>query len=168
LTARLNHDVVTMIEIRRYNASKHQAVLEFLPDRTLVHIGSACMSTLRDRNAFTDLLLPDGVWLAVADGAVAGALLVGAYDDPGSPCVAVYGIKVDEPYRRQGIGSMLMQKVEEFAQSVGIDRLFLENSPDNDPALALFDKYGYKISESSPGSVKLEKLRSQQCAPPDS
>jgi ribosomal protein S18 acetylase RimI-like enzyme len=52
-----------------------------------------------------------------------------------------------------------MQKADEFAQSVGIDRLFLETRPDNNPALSLFRKCGYRVYESSPASVKLEKLR---------
>jgi ribosomal protein S18 acetylase RimI-like enzyme len=126
------------------------------------------MSAFLDRKRFANLFLPDGIWLAVADGTIAGALLVGLYCDAGSPCVAVYGIKVDEPYRRQGVGSLLMQKADEFAQSVCIDRLFLETKPDNGPALSLFSKCGYRVFESSPDSMKLDKLRSQGRAVPDS
>lgn len=155
-----------MIEIRRYNTSRDEGVLEFLPKRTRVHIGSVHMSTLLDQNRFTELFLPDGLWLAIADAAIAGALLVGPYDLDGGPCAAVYGIKVDVPFRRQGIGSMLMQKADDFAQSAGLDRLFLETKPDNVPALALFRKCGYKIFESKPNNVRLEKYRSQQWGTP--
>ncbi|HUT21074.1 MAG TPA: GNAT family N-acetyltransferase [Anaerolineae bacterium] len=151
-----------MVEIRRYEESRDGGVLEFLPDRTRVHIGSVLMSTLLDRDRFLKLFLPDGLWLAVSDDATVGAILVGPYDDEIVRCVAVYGIKVDEPCRRQGIGSMLMQKADDFAQSAGLDRLFLETKPDNVPALALFRKCGYKIFESKPNNVRLEKYRSQQ------
>lgn len=154
--------MVTMIEIRRYDASRDEGVLEFLPKRTRVHIGTVHMSTLLDQERFTELFLPDGLWLAIVDAAIAGALLVGPYDLDGAPCAAVYGIKVDVSSRRQGIGSMLMQKADDFAQSVGPDRLFLETKPDNLPALALFRKCGYRTFESGPDSVKLEKTRSPQ------
>ena len=151
-----------MMEIRRYDASTDEGVLEFLPKRTRVHIGSVCMSTLLDQKRFTEFFHPDGLWLAIADAAIAGALLVGPYDLDGVPCAVVYGIKVDVPARRQGIGSMLMQKADDFAQSAGLDRLFLETRPDNLPALALFRKCGYKIFESRPNNVRLEKQRSER------
>jgi len=153
---------VTVIEIRRYDASRDKGVLEFLPKRTRVHIGSVHMSTLLDQKRFTELFLPDGLWLAIADAAIAGALLVGPYHLDGVPCAAVYGIKVDVPSRRQSIGSMLMQKAEDFAQSAGLDRLFVETKPDNLPALALFRKCGYRIIECRPTNIRLEKHRSQR------
>ena len=151
-----------MIEIRKYEESRDESVLEFLSDRTRVHIGSIHMSTLLDQDRFLKLFLPGGLWLAVSDGVTVGAILVGLYDDQSVQCVAVYGIKVDAPCRRQRIGTMLMQKADDFARSAGLDRLFLETKPDNVPALALFHKCGYRVFESSPDSVKLERLVSQQ------
>ncbi len=78
-----------MIEIRRYDTSRDGGVLEFLPDRTRVHIGSVHMSTLLEQNRFTALFLPGGLWLAIADAAIAGALLVGPYDLDGVPCATL-------------------------------------------------------------------------------
>jgi ribosomal protein S18 acetylase RimI-like enzyme len=71
------------------------------------------MSTLLDQKRFAELFLPDGLWLAIADAAIAGALLV-------------------------------------------------ETKPDNLPALALFRKCGYRIIESKPDNVRLEKHRLQR------
>ena len=81
-----------MIEIREYEESRDEGVLEFLPDRTRVHIGSVYMSALLDRDRFLKLFLPDGLWLAVSEDATVGAILVGPYGDEMVRCVAVYGI----------------------------------------------------------------------------
>ena len=154
-----------MAEIRKYDSSKDKGVLEFQTERTIVHVGSLYMSALLCRDAFTKLFLPDGVWLAIVDGMTIGAILIGLHDYAGSQYVTTYGIKVDEPYRRRGIGSKLMQKADEFAQSVNLDLLFVETHPDNIPALGLFNKCGYKIFESGSDNVKLEKrltLRTNQ------
>ena len=148
---------VTLTEIRKHDPSRDQGVLEFQPGRTIVKVGSLQMSALLGRDDFTNLFIPDGLWFAVVDSAIIGALVVGPCDSAGWPCVATYGIKVDEPYRRCGIGSQLMQKADEFAELVGIDRLFVETRPDNIPALGLFRKCGYKICESGSDNVTLEK-----------
>ena len=146
-----------MMEIRKYDPLKDESILEFLNDHTIIRIGSDYMSALLDKETFANLFLPDGLCLAVADNAIIGALLVGLYKELDSQCVAVYGIKIDESYRRYGIGSHLMQKATEFAESIGINRIFLETRPDNAPALALFNKLGYQVFESSINNVKLEK-----------
>jgi len=65
---------VTVTEIRKYNPSKDQRVLEFHLDRTHVHIGSVGMSTLLDQGTFNNLFLPDGLWLAVEGEATVGDL----------------------------------------------------------------------------------------------
>ena len=154
-----------VIEIKKYDPANDQSVLKFHPERTVVRVGSLYMSTLLGRDAFTKLFLPDGIWLAVMDHITIGAILIGLHDYANSRWVATYGIKVDEPYRRRGIGSQLMQKADSFAEFVGVDNLFVETRPDNIAALGLFRKCGYKVFESSPDNVKLEKrlvLRANQ------
>jgi ribosomal protein S18 acetylase RimI-like enzyme len=154
--------LVTLVHIRGYEESRDGGVLEFLPDRTRVHVGSVHMPTPIVRDRFPKLFLPDGLWLAVSADATVGAILVGPYHGEIVRCVAVYGTKVDVPCRRQGIGSMLMQKANDFAQSAGLDQPFVETKPDDVPALALFRKCGYRIFESKPSNVRLEKYCSQQ------
>ena len=146
-----------VIVIMKYDPSQHRGVLEFEPERTVVHIGSLCMSVLLSRDDFEKFFLPDGIWLAIIDHVTIGAILIGSHYYVNSRWVATYGIKVDEPYRRRGIGSQLMQRTDEFAHFIGIERLFVETHPDNIPALALFHKCGYKVFESFPDNVKLEK-----------
>jgi len=64
-----------VICIKKYDPSKHQGVLEFQPERTIIYVGSLYMSALLCQGAFTKLFLPDGVWLAVVDGMTIGAIL---------------------------------------------------------------------------------------------
>ena len=60
-------------------------------------------------------------------------------------------------YRQRGIGSSLMKKADEFAESLGMDKIFLETQADNFPALALFRKFGYQLIDSDGNSLRLEK-----------
>jgi len=150
-----------MIEIRRYDPTKDKGVLKFLPGKTIVRIGSVAMTPLFSREPFLAKFVPDGVWLAVDGTRVRGTVLVGVIDGADPPLVATYGIKVDIPYRRRGIGYQLMQKAEVFAEMTGIDRLFVETRPDNAAALALYEKCGYTVFERTPENVKMEKSRSE-------
>jgi ribosomal protein S18 acetylase RimI-like enzyme len=146
-----------MIEIRRYDPSKDEGVLKFAPNKTIVRIGSVAMTPLFSREQFLAKFVPDGFWLAVDGTSVRGAVLVGVLDQADPPSVATYGIKVDIPYRRQGIGYQLMQKADTFAEMTGIDRLFVETRPENAAALALYEKCGYTVFERTPENVKMEK-----------
>ena len=92
---------------------------------------------------------------------VRGAVLVGVLDRADLPSVATYGIKVDVPYRRRGIGYQLMQKAEVLAEMTGVDRLFVETRPDNAAALALYKKCGYTVFERTPERVKMQRNRSR-------
>jgi len=145
-------------ELRKYDPAIDKRMLEFGQGTTVIHIGGVTMSMRLPRDEFLAKFMPDGIWLALSKGIVVGALLLGPCDEAGAPCVAVYGIKVDEPYRRRGIGRTLMRKAEEFARRQGTRRLFLETRRDNVPALALFSECGYTAVASTPDRVRMEKV----------
>ena len=46
--------------------------------------------------------------------------------------------------RRQGVGSRLLDAVEDAARARGADRMLLEVASDNEPALALYRRAGYR------------------------
>ncbi|MFS0884107.1 ribosomal protein S18-alanine N-acetyltransferase [Aeromicrobium sp. 179-A 4D2 NHS] len=46
--------------------------------------------------------------------------------------------------RRQGVGSRLLEAVEDAARSRGAERMLLEVADDNEPALALYRRAGYR------------------------
>lgn len=59
-----------VIQFAEGSQHRDEDVPKFLPKRTRVHIGSVQMSTLVDQKRFTELLLPDGLWLALPDSLI--------------------------------------------------------------------------------------------------
>ena len=57
----------------------------------------------------------------------------------------INNIAVDEPYRRFGIGSKLMDTLIETAHALGMIGLTLEVRVGNHAAMGLYHKYGFKI-----------------------
>ena len=48
-----------------------------------------------------------------------------------------------QKYRRHGVGSALLQAIEQQLQSRGIAEIWLETATDNDAAIAFWQKHGY-------------------------
>jgi GNAT superfamily N-acetyltransferase len=53
---------------------------------------------------------------------------------------------VDAAVRRQGIGAALVQKVIDWARARGSARLLIWITANNDPALALYDRQGFRLT----------------------
>jgi ribosomal protein S18 acetylase RimI-like enzyme len=60
---------------------------------------------------------------------------------------------VDAGYRRQGVATRLLGKVEEYARGLGIEILALEVLCDNDAAIALYQKHGFALLPSGFGEL---------------
>ncbi|MCX7597635.1 MAG: GNAT family N-acetyltransferase [Armatimonadetes bacterium] len=84
------------------------------------------------------------VLVAEADGKVVGAVQL-AIDSfvPGAGMVR--SLAVRPSHRRQGIGSRLMDAVEDLARQRGLKALVLLVRPDNEAALAMYRKRGYTV-----------------------
>jgi len=54
-------------------------------------------------------------------------------------------IAVDKNYQRQGIGSRLMQIIEQSAQERGCSSVYLEVRPSNTAAISMYKKLGYSV-----------------------
>ena len=76
------------------------------------------------------------------DGVVAGYGCMSCILDEGS----IYNIAVDPEFRRSGIGTAVMQALDEDAQQRGLSFLTLEVRESNLPAIALYKKMGYSES----------------------
>ncbi len=57
---------------------------------------------------------------------------------------------VDQPYRKNGIGERLMNLFEEEARKIKIEKIRLEVKTSNKPAISLYKKMGYVISNMLP------------------
>jgi GNAT superfamily N-acetyltransferase len=65
----------------------------------------------------------------------------------------VSGLAINEMERRKGTASALLAHAEEVALSMNARRLFIKTSNDNIPALALYQKNGFRITEIKIGAM---------------
>ena len=79
------------------------------------------------------------------DASFAGYVVVGETKNMFSPTGYgfVYDVFVEERFRRQGIGSKLIEAAEDFCKSRGLGTLKLEVATNNPVALELYEKTGF-------------------------
>jgi ribosomal-protein-alanine acetyltransferase len=82
------------------------------------------------------------VIVGVIDGELAGYALLSLRKD--SRAVRIYSIAVDPRFARRGAGSALLQACEKYARSHRKAALTLEVRYDNAPAIALYEKWGFR------------------------
>ncbi len=84
----------------------------------------------------------EGAHCIIADVAaeVAGFILIEHSGD----LAHIITLDVLEPYRRQSVGSRLLEAAEQDAISRGTRRMVLETATTNYPAIALWTKHGYR------------------------
>lgn len=73
----------------------------------------------------------------------------GGYGNPG------LGIGVIDDFQSRGIGQMLMQKIDEIARSRGELQIELSVYPDNDQAMRVYTKAGYRVVGRTVGGGQL-------------
>jgi L-phenylalanine/L-methionine N-acetyltransferase len=84
------------------------------------------------------------VFVAERDGAVVGRLSIARDQHPASAHVADLGLMVAHDARGQGIGTALLQAAVEWARGAGIRKLELHVFPWNEPAMRLYEKFGFE------------------------
>ena len=85
------------------------------------------------------------VFVAVdEEDTVLGRLSLARDPHPASTHVADLGLMVAAPYRRQGIGRALLETAVEWASASGIRKLELHVFPWNEPAIRLYDSFGFE------------------------
>ena len=78
------------------------------------------------------------------DGGLVGRLSVARDAHPASAHVADLGLMVAASHRRVGVGSALLEAAVDWAHSAGIRKLELHVFPWNEPALALYRRFGFE------------------------
>lgn len=87
---------------------------------------------------------PDAaVFVADDDGRIVGRLSLSRDPHPASRHVADLGLMVAESHRRRGVGTMLLEQAVAWARSSSIAKLELHVFPWNEPALALYETFGF-------------------------
>lgn len=88
---------------------------------------------------------PDAaVYLAEDEGRIVGRLSLSRDAHPASRHVADLGLMVAESHRRQGVGTMLLEEAVSWARASGISKLELHVFPWNEPALGLYEAFGFE------------------------
>jgi RimJ/RimL family protein N-acetyltransferase len=83
------------------------------------------------------------VLVAEDGGRVVGRLSLSRDPHPASAHVADLGLMVAASHRRLGIGRALLEAAVAWAEGAGVRKLELHVFPDNEPALALYERFGF-------------------------
>jgi putative acetyltransferase len=93
----------------------------------------------------TALRHPDAaVFVAEDDGVVVGRLSLSRDPHPASRHVADLGLMVSASHRGRGIGTMLLGAAVEWSRMSEIRKLELHVFPWNEPALRLYESFGFE------------------------
>lgn len=84
------------------------------------------------------------VFVADSGGEIVGRLSLARDTHPASHHVADLGLMVAAPFRRHGIGRALLDQAVEWAREVGIEKLELHVFPYNEPAIRLYEQFGFE------------------------
>ena len=88
---------------------------------------------------------PDAAVIVAVDGdVVVGRLSLSRDPHPASRHVADLGLMVAASRRRQGIGRQLLEEAMTWARSVEVRKLELHVFPWNEPALRLYEAFGFE------------------------
>lgn len=82
--------------------------------------------------------------VAVAGDRVIGHLTASRDEGPVTRHVATLGMAVAPDWRGRGVGSALLAESIRWARAMGVEKLALSVYPDNEAALALYAKFGFR------------------------
>jgi putative acetyltransferase len=84
------------------------------------------------------------VYVAEDDGTVVGRLSLARDPHPASRHVADLGLMVAAEHRRRGVGKALLTEAVVWSHSIGVRKLELHVFPWNEPALRLYESFGFE------------------------
>jgi ribosomal-protein-alanine N-acetyltransferase len=88
------------------------------------------------------LSLSSAECLVAADGQEIGGFIVSSVN---APLAHIITLDVAEAHRRSGMGSLLLTAMENKIGAQGVRTILLETAVDNDPAVAFWQRHGYRI-----------------------
>jgi ribosomal-protein-alanine N-acetyltransferase len=79
--------------------------------------------------------------VAVEDGKIAGFIV----SEENPPLAHIITLDVEERYRRQRVGTVLLEKIESNLAARGVRSILLETAITNEAAVAFWQRHGYRI-----------------------
>lgn len=132
-----------MAETHNFNFALIDATLAHVDVMAALHAG--CFKVAWSAKEFQELLVLPTVFGFIAQqdfkksGPVAGFILCRA---AGDEC-EILTLGVLSEYRRRGIADLLLQHFLSTAEEIGVRKIFLEVSENNNPAIALYQGAGF-------------------------
>lgn len=88
------------------------------------------------------------IWVAVRAKTILGTVS----GVPHGRAFLVRSLAVSPGNRSQGIGELLLQQVENYANENGYERLFLSTTPFLTSAIRLYERFGFRRSDEGPNN----------------
>jgi N-acetylglutamate synthase-like GNAT family acetyltransferase len=98
-----------------------------------------------------EMIKGDKIYVAQKHGSIIGFFALRNLNRGNA--VEVSGLAIKEIERRKGTASVLLRHAEEVALNVNAKTLYVKTSNDNIPALALYQKNGFRITEIRIGAM---------------
>ncbi len=107
---------------------------------------SKCASmTGSEEDEIDEMIRHDRVYLAQKHGSTIGFFALRSMKN--GEVAEISGLAIAESERRKGNASLLVKHAEELARTMKADRVTVRTSNDNIPALALYQKLGFRIAK---------------------
>jgi ribosomal protein S18 acetylase RimI-like enzyme len=98
-----------------------------------------------EEEEIAEMIRCDKIYLAQRQGITIGFVALRSLKK--RKVAEISGLAVAEGEKRKGIASLLVKHAEDIARTMKVDRLVVRTSNDNIPALALYQKHGFRMTE---------------------
>ena len=134
------------LEIRLATAHDHRVIRELYYEGVLagrVHLNDTGADIENIQEGYFADEGESGFWVATLVGEVVGMVGVQKISEH---TAEIRRLRVSEVHRRKGIGTRLMEHATAFCRQRGYLKVALDVQMDRGPAIALFEKSGFKLS----------------------
>jgi ribosomal protein S18 acetylase RimI-like enzyme len=114
-------------------------------------VSRIALATGSEEDEIEEMMRNDRVYIAKRRSKIIG--FIALKTTKGRNVAEITGLATTEDMRRKGVATLLIKHAEKTVQSMNAKRLIIVTSNDNIPALALYQKSGFKISEVRLGTM---------------